>query len=69
MFFDQYYETPETRKAFIDRHVFYNGKYISTELITIKFINNAQSRLMTPAERSDLLTTVFQASGWTNINP
>jgi hypothetical protein len=69
LFFDQYYETPETRKAFIDRHVFYNGKYISTELITIMFVDNAQSRLMTPEERADLLTTVFLASGWENINP
>ena len=64
LFFDQYHEGFDTRRAFIDRHVFYDGKYINTELITIMFINNAQSRLMTPAERSDLLTTVFKASHW-----
>jgi hypothetical protein len=32
------------------------------------FINNAQSRLMTNKERDDLLTTVFDASGW-KVNP
>ena len=68
LFFDQYHEGFDTRRAFIDRHVFYDGKYISTELITIMFINNAQSRLMTKAERDDLLTTVFEASHWT-VNP
>jgi hypothetical protein len=68
LFFDQYSEWPDSRKAFIDRHVFYDGKYINTELITIMFINNAQSRLMTKTERDDLLTTVFDASGW-KVNP
>jgi poly-gamma-glutamate synthesis protein (capsule biosynthesis protein) len=68
LFFDQYNEWPDSRKAFIDRHVFYDGKYINTELITIMFINNAQSRLMTNKERDDLLTTVFDASGW-KVNP
>ena len=29
LFFDQYNEGEELRQAFIDRHVFYNGKYIS----------------------------------------
>jgi poly-gamma-glutamate synthesis protein (capsule biosynthesis protein) len=68
LFFDQYNEWPDSRKSFIDRHVFYNGKYISTELITIMFINNAQSRLMTKPERDELLTTVFEASQW-KVNP
>jgi poly-gamma-glutamate synthesis protein (capsule biosynthesis protein) len=69
LFFDQYYESLPQRQAFIDRHVFYNGKYISTELITIEFVDNAQSRFMTPEERADLLNTIFKASGWQNINP
>jgi len=69
LFFDQYYEGFATRQAFIDRHVFYDDKYINTELFTIMFINNAQSRFMTAEERSDLLNTVFRASGWQNINP
>ncbi len=69
LFFDQYYEGDSTRQAFIDRHIFYNGKYINTELITIQFIDNAQSRLMTLDERNTLLTTVFTESGWKKINP
>jgi poly-gamma-glutamate synthesis protein (capsule biosynthesis protein) len=64
LFFDQYYLMPETRDAFIDRHVFYDGRYLGTELITIVFEDNAQSRLMTPGERSTLLQMVFSNSIW-----
>ena len=65
LFFDQIYEIPpNTATAFIDRHIFYNGKHISTELLTIKFVDYARARPMTPAEREDLLRRVFQASNW-----
>jgi hypothetical protein len=64
LFFDQVDFTPETRDAFIDRHVFYGGKYISTELVTIRFVDLARSRLMTPDERAALLKVIFKASGW-----
>jgi len=64
LFFDQYFESAAQREAFIDRHVIYNGKHISTELITIQFIDNARPRLMTEEERESLLTKVFTASGW-----
>ena len=64
LFFDQYYESAAQREAFLDRHVFYDGKHISTELITIQFIDNARPRLMTDVERETLLTKVFTASGW-----
>ena len=68
LFFDQYIkmggdETPLER-AFIDRHVIYNGKYINTELLTIKFTDFAQSRFMTPEERADFLDLMFSASSW-----
>lgn len=69
LFFDQYLEGLAERQAFIDRHVFYDGKYISTELFTIQFIDFAQTRFMTPKERADLLRTIFTASDWHNINP
>lgn len=69
LFFDQYLEGIPERQAFIDRHVFYDGKYISTELFTIQFVDFAQTRFMTPEERADLLHTIFKASGWENINP
>jgi len=65
LFFDQIYEIPpNTATAFIDRHVFYDGHHISTELLTIKFIDFARARPMTPGERDTLLRTVFNASGW-----
>lgn len=64
LFFDQYHEGFPKRQAFIDRHVFYDGRYVGTELITIMFIDMARPRFMTSEERTDLLSTVFNASGW-----
>jgi poly-gamma-glutamate synthesis protein (capsule biosynthesis protein) len=64
LFFDQYYESLETRQAFIDRHVFYNGRYISTELLSIVFTDYAHSEPMSLEERQALLETVFKASQW-----
>lgn len=65
LFFDQIYEIPpDTASAFIDRHIFYNGKHISTELLTIKFVDFARARPMTAGEREVLLRTTFNASGW-----
>ncbi len=64
LFFDQYYVMTETRDAFIDRHVFYDGRYLGVELITVVFEDNARSRLMTPDERSSLLQKVFSQSIW-----
>jgi hypothetical protein len=64
LFFDQYHMGLPTSQGFLDRHVFYDGKYISTELIGIRFVDFARPRLMTPQEMKDLLTSVFTASGW-----
>ena len=66
LFFDQYHycEDNACDDAFIDRHVFYDGRYISTELITIRFVDFARPRLMTPDERLHFLEIIFKASGW-----
>jgi poly-gamma-glutamate synthesis protein (capsule biosynthesis protein) len=64
LFFDQFGVSTGTRQAFIDRHVFYENRHISTELLTIMFIDYARPRPMTPEERIDLLQAVFTASGW-----
>lgn len=64
LFFDQYSVSTATRQAFIDRHVFYDGRHISTELLTIMFVDYARPRPMTPDERISLLEAVFAASGW-----
>ncbi len=64
LFFDQYAVSEATRQGFIDQHIFYNGRHISTELLTIYFIDYARPRPMTAEERAALLNAVFQASGW-----
>ena len=69
LFFDQYDEGIPTRQAFIDRHVFYDGKYINTELISIIFIDYARPRPMTEEERLDLLKTIFDVSFWNLTEP
>jgi poly-gamma-glutamate synthesis protein (capsule biosynthesis protein) len=62
LFFDQIFEGDPYKRAFIDRHVIYNGKHISTELITTIFIDLARSRPMTQDERTALLEEIFKAS-------
>jgi hypothetical protein len=66
LFFDQYHYCVNDAcdDAFIDRHVFYDGQYISTELITIRFIDFARPRLMTAEERQHFLEIIFNASNW-----
>ena len=64
LFFDQYSLCIACRQGLIDHHVFYNGRYISTELLPIQFVDYARSRPMTFEESSDLLQTLFLASGW-----
>jgi len=64
LFFDQYNEGFPQRQAFMDRHVFYNGRYISTEVLTMMFTDLARPRFMTAEERADLLNKVFNVSDW-----
>jgi len=65
LFFDQM-DTPVTgtRREFIDRHIFYAGKYISTELLTTMLEDYARPRPMTASERMQFLQDIFSASGW-----
>jgi len=63
LFFDQMDELG-TRQECIDRHVIYNGRHISTELLTFMLENYAQPRPMTTEERQVLLQSLFSASGW-----
>jgi hypothetical protein len=62
LFFDQM--MPGNRDEFLDRHIFYDGHYISTELLTALLEDYAQPRPMTPAERVALLQVIFQNSEW-----
>ena len=62
LFFDQM-DGP-SRREFLDRHVFYEGRYISTELITAMLEDYARPRPMRVDEREIFLDRMFEASGW-----
>lgn len=68
LFFDQAFFLPETAEAFIDRHVFYDGRYINTELLTIRFTNNALSHYMESDDRAHLLGRIFDISEVEGLN-
>jgi hypothetical protein len=63
LFFDQMFSL-ETRQIFVDRHVFYAGKYIGSELLTYINEDYARPRQMTEAERIQFLERIFGVSGW-----
>jgi hypothetical protein len=63
LFFDQM-QTLDNRREIIDRHVFYDGKHISTELLTALLEDYSQPRPMTTVERSEFLEKIFQDSEW-----
>ncbi len=60
---------PAERFEFADRHVFYDGRYISTELLTFMLEDYARPRPMTDLERSALLQAYFGYSGWLPLVP
>jgi poly-gamma-glutamate synthesis protein (capsule biosynthesis protein) len=63
LFFDQMH-TFSYRQEFLDRHVFYQGRHLSTELLTAMLEDYARPRPMQPGEREQLLREIFAASGW-----
>jgi hypothetical protein len=76
LFFDQMYHvlddgstTENTRREFLDRHVFYDGRYIGTELLTAMLEDYSRPRPMTPDERAAFLTEYFADSGWIPFVP
>jgi poly-gamma-glutamate synthesis protein (capsule biosynthesis protein) len=54
----------QNREMFVDRHVFYDGRHISTELLTGLIEDYSRPRPMTAEERKDFLGRMFSASGW-----
>jgi poly-gamma-glutamate synthesis protein (capsule biosynthesis protein) len=64
LFFDQIVISEETSQALIARHVFYEGRYLSTELFTTYFVDYAKPRYMTEEERETFLTNIFDTSIW-----
>jgi poly-gamma-glutamate synthesis protein (capsule biosynthesis protein) len=76
LFFDQMtYELSdgsiidETRREFIDRHVFYDGKYLGVELLTAMLEDFSRPRPMNERERTQFLSEYFYYSGWIELFP
>ena len=76
LFFDQMTYTlgdgsviDETRREFIDRHVFYNGKYLGVELLTAMLEDFSRPRPMNERERAAFLSEYFYHSGWIPLEP
>jgi len=65
LFFDQLGWFEDSNKAFLDRHIFYDGKYLGVELITVQFFNWSTPTLMTPEARAAVLEKLFLESGLT----
>ncbi len=59
LFFDQM-DSINNRREFLDRHIFYDGRLIGTELLTAMLENYAQPRPMTISERVNLLQDAFK---------
>jgi poly-gamma-glutamate synthesis protein (capsule biosynthesis protein) len=60
---------PAQRYEFIDRHILYGGRHISTELLTAMLEDYARPRPMTADERSAILESYFAYSGWLPLIP
>jgi poly-gamma-glutamate synthesis protein (capsule biosynthesis protein) len=50
------------RQTFVDRHVFYDGRYLGVDLRTAFIVDDSQPVPMTPEERRDLLNNLFEVS-------
>lgn len=62
-FFDQMW-SQATREGLIPRHTIYDGRHLSTKLLTTVLEDFAQPRWANDDEREALLRRVFTASGW-----
>ncbi|MEO5888484.1 MAG: CapA family protein, partial [Anaerolineales bacterium] len=66
---DQAWMPRGIRREFFDRYVIYNGRFISTELITALLEDYSRPRLMTEQERAGFLQEYFYYSGWMPLIP
>ena len=66
LFFDQMdaFIAPGIQREFIDRHIFYDGRHISTVILTAHLEDFSRPRPMTAEERAAFLAETFKASGW-----
>ncbi len=63
LYFDQMW-TNATREGMILKHTFYQGRHLSTRILTTLLYEHGQPRWSTPAQRTSLLDRVFGASYW-----
>ncbi len=61
LFFDQMWSW-QTRTELIARHTIYQGRLISTEILTAVLEDYAQPRWATPEERAEILQRIFNAA-------
>ncbi len=61
LFFDQMWSW-ETRTGLIARHTIYQGRLVSTEILTTVLEDYAQPRWATPEERAEILRRIFAAA-------
>ena len=61
LFFDQM-QSIGTRQGIITKHIFYDGRHISTQLIPTIIDDYCQPRLMDETEKKALLKSLFEAS-------
>jgi hypothetical protein len=68
LFFDQMGRTDGgidgIRREFVDSHMIYDGRHISTQLHTFVLMDYSRPRLMDLAERGQFLRSYFEESGW-----
>jgi poly-gamma-glutamate synthesis protein (capsule biosynthesis protein) len=68
LFFDQLLMGENTIRAMIARHVFYQGRHLSTEIITIHFEDFSKPLYLLGEERDSFLRQIFAASEWGDLS-
>jgi poly-gamma-glutamate synthesis protein (capsule biosynthesis protein) len=63
LYFDQMW-AQATREGMVVKHTFYNGRHISTQILTTLLYDYGQPRWTTAQERASILKRVFSASYW-----
>lgn len=65
LFFDQM-SSQATREGMIVKHTIYQGRHLSTQVLTTLLYDYGQPRWTTPTERRSILQRVYGASYWGN---
>lgn len=55
---------PGAKQTMVDRHVFYNNRYLGVDVKTAFIRDNSQPQPMNAKDRAALLATLFKASGY-----